>query len=485
MSLRKAKFDDHWRHTFARVYPSRLESISFTNLLCLADDQIQIPSGICAIVGGNGVGKSALLAAISEVLSEPGSPRGVGHKTRLRNSVLEGVAKDRNGSKSILVREEAGGLRTIGPDRFESEFCWLEPSYLVNVTHKQVNEDANFPELLEPLSPSLLEGDELDTLAYLLGKKIDRCAIYEVTEYGGLDTFPYFVAESGGRSYGSESMGFGELSLLFILWKLRTLEKNAVLVLEEPEAHVSPRSQRALMDILAKSCDERGLSVILTTHSPAIIANLPEKNLVLVSKNGKGTFASTGVSKLQINDLLGATTLKRGLLLVEDHAAYLFTMALLSAVDFDLLLQVEILEAGSTGNLDSILRTLPKSNDGWLRVIGIYDGDMRNRMAGETFGLPHLFLPGDFAPEVILQVSLAACCDRAGALAAELHRPPEVVRLALEAVEGQDPHDWFTQLPRRLGCDRQALMGALVRIWVSTNKAPAAQFVEELRKTLE
>jgi len=480
MNLRKAAFDDHWRRVFARSYPVRLEDVTYKNLLCLSDSQLQIPKGICAVVGGNGVGKSALLAAISELLADPEVPLGVGHKARLKESELEGTATEPTGRKSLSISEDVNGLRTAGPAKFESEFYWLEPSYLVNLTHKQVNEDAEFQDLLEPLSPNKLDADELEALSYLLGKKFDSCDIYEITEYGGLDPFPYFVAEAGDTSYGSERMGFGELSLLFILWKLRTIKKNSVLVLEEPEAHVSPRSQRALMNILAKACDEKGLSVILTTHSPAIIANLPKEQLILLSKDAAGTKAVVGASKLQVNELLGATTQKRGMLLVEDKAASEFVIALFSELHFELLSQLDVVDAGGEAKINAALTSLPKARGAWLSVIGLYDGDMRQTLQPQLFKWPHLFLPGTVAPERLLRDELIRRNDGVTLLSEQLRREEGAVRMALDAVTGQDAHDWFTMLPPLVGCEHSALMAALVRIWLINNRATADAFINEL-----
>ncbi|VBE75248.1 bacteriophage protein [Burkholderia pseudomallei] len=486
MNMRRARFDDNWRRTWRREYPVRLESVKFKQLLCIADGELTIPTGICAIVGGNGVGKSALLAAIAELLADPDLPLGVGHKARLRSSQLEGTAVDHTGRKNLTVHESAEGVRSFGELRFESEFYWLEPSYLVNLTHKQVNEDANFSELLEPLSPYNLNADELETIWYLLGKKVDSCLIYEVTEYGGLDPFPYFIAEAGGRRYGSESMGYGELSLLFVMWKLRTIERDSVLVLEEPEAHVSPRSQRALMDILARSCDEKGLSIILTTHSPTIIANLPQNRIVLISKGQSGqTSATVGPSKISVKELLGESALKRALILMEDRAAVQFGVSLLEQTSVDILSQVEILEAGSAAKIDSVLSNLPKSRQGSLKVIGVYDGDMRTRVNSRSFNWPHFFLPGAQSPEELLRNGLLSRDDGRDLLASELHRERTAIDTALDVVDGVDPHDWFTQLPASLHCEHAALMGALVRIWLRDNKAAADSFVESIINEVE
>nr|WP_302054658.1 AAA family ATPase [Burkholderia multivorans] len=187
-------------------------------------------------------------------------------------------------------------------------------------------------------------------------------------------------------------MGYGELSLLFVMWKLRTIERDSVLVLEEPEAHVSPRSQRALMDILARSCDEKGLSIILTTHSPTIIANLPQDRIVLISKGQNGqTSATVGPSKISVKELLGESALKRALILVEDRAAVQFGVSLLEQTSVDILSQVEFLEAGSAAKIDLVLSNLPRARQGTLKVIGVYDGDMRTRVNSRSFNWPHFF----------------------------------------------------------------------------------------------
>lgn len=480
MTLRKAKIEDHWRRTFSRNYATQLLSVKIQGLLCIDDIEIQIPKGICAIVGGNGVGKSALLAAVTELLGNSEYYHGIGHKSRLSNSSLEAVVSDSGTSKRLSANVGVEGVRQSGTDKFESRLHWIEPSYIVNLTQKQLSSDAAFNELLEPLSPLELNADDRQVLWYILGKRIDYCCIYEVTEYSDLDPFPYFILESGGVRYGSELMGYGELSLLCIYWRLRTVERNEVLILEEPEAHVSPRSQRALMDVIAKVCDEKGLTVVLTTHSPAVIANLPQQNLILLTKEGGRTCVNIGASKTQVNDLLGAVSLKSGLVLVEDRAAVQFLIAILRELNLELLSQIDIVNAGSASNMDAALKMLPKANGSWLTVIGAYDGDMRTTTESKDFNWSHIFLPGSSSPESILKGNFLGQAGNTQFLADEIRRDLGRVRSALDSVDGYDPHDWFTQLPRHLGCEHSSLMDALVRLWLANNRPLAVQFVAEL-----
>lgn len=480
MTLRKAKIDDHWRHMLSRQYSTKLISIRVENLLCISDADISIPKGICAIVGGNGVGKSALLAAISELLGNSECFHGVGHKIRLINSTLAAAVSDKGQLKNLTARSDEVGGRQSGEIKFDSGLHWLEPSYIVNVTQKKLSEDSAFHELLDSVSPIVMNDEDKEALWYILGKKVVGCKIFEVADYGDMDPFPYFIMESGGKSYGSESMGFGELSLLSIYWRLRTVGKNEILILEEPEAHVSPRSQRALMDLIARACDEKGLTVILTTHSPSIIANLPQENLVLLTKDGSKTRVTAKASKMQVNDLLGLSTLKSGLVLVEDRAAVQFLISILKIKNCDLLAQLEILDAKGATNIDSALSVLPQTSGEWLSVIGVYDGDMRNSVKPKDFKWPHTFLPGNLSPETVLMENLLGLDNNIEVFSADIRIDEYRVRVSMEAVDGLNEHDWYTQLPRRLGCDHNNLMDSLVRIWLIHNSVLADAFVQEL-----
>jgi predicted ATPase len=480
MSVRSASLGDSWRRTFTRRYLSSINELSFENLLCLVDGKINIPPGICAIVGGNGVGKSALLAAISEVLQIPGAITNPAQRDRLENSKLTAKITDNNVEKEIKININHDGSRDFIGEHITSECHWIEPSLLVNKTLDAIHGDSEFESVLGGITPIKLEPDELKIISYLTGKKIDDCEIYEVLEYGDLETFPYFIASSYESQYGSESMGLGELSLLILYWKIRTIPKNSAIIIEEPETHVSPRSQRALMDILAKSCDEKGLSIVLTTHSPAVISNLPKENLVLISRDGAKTKATLGASILQINSLLGVPIQCRALLLVEDRAAQQFLISLLSLSNYELLSQIDILIAGDYSKISTVLNTIPATRGRWLDIVGIYDSDMQGKIKLENTQWPHLFLPGEGSPELSVYNSLMNEADPKSKLSQSLGRPVLAVSTALDSQEGADMHDWYTQIPKILSCDHQTLMNALVSIWLETNAREAETFISNL-----
>ncbi len=71
------------------------------------------------------------------------------------------------------------------------------------------------------------------------------------------------------------------LLLLFII----ILEKqNVFIVIEEPEAHLFPEAQKEISNLIALMSNVENSQVIITTHSPYILASL--NNLILANKTG-------------------------------------------------------------------------------------------------------------------------------------------------------------------------------------------------------
>ena len=59
--------------------------------------------------------------------------------------------------------------------------------------------------------------------------------------------------------------------------------KNQLLIIEEPEAHIYPTAQRALVKMIAEAAREKGCKVMITTHSPYVPTCL--NNEIIISQN--------------------------------------------------------------------------------------------------------------------------------------------------------------------------------------------------------
>lgn len=480
MSLRQAKFDDHWRRVYARQFPTRFVKVGIERLRALADVTVEFGAGITAIVGGNGVGKSTLITAIAELLSN-NSNVAPGHRGRLIGSNNKGVVFFEQAELHLEATDDAERGRTSVGDEFPGEFRWLDPADLASRCLIQIHHDRNFGDLLEPLAPLNLKDEEVQIVSYLVGKKYSAISIYEVTDYAEFERFPYFKVTAGGVDYRSEEMGRGELSLLLTYWSLRDLKKNSILILEEPETHISPHSQLCLMNIVAKFCDENGLWAIITTHSPTIISRIPLQHIKFIAR-GTGTAALIkDATRAQIAMILGGGVAYRGVLLVEDEGAKAFAFSLLDELAPDLIPQFELVIAGSDAHIDAALKGLPKVGH-WLTIIGVYDGDKREAPKAATVW-SRTFLPGKQDPEQLLQATLQDETPVRNALAKELHKTPEVIMAAINHVTGMDHHDFVVELARFLNESSMNVRRALIRYWLQepSNMTDAEQFVKSLR----
>jgi len=479
MNLRRAKFEDHWRHVFRRRYPTRLTSLSFTKLYCLSDADVEFSSGINVIVGGNGVGKSTVSIAIAELLAE--EPDVIGHEygPRLQGSEIRGTAFVEDAEIHPVVKDSPEGRVSSG-DKFTGECRRLDPSDLATTCVHKIQADHNFDDLLESVSPIELPDDDLRIASYLVGKKYDAIRIFEIDDYGGLETFPYFDVSVDGLDYGSEGMGRGELALLLLYWTLRDMSAKSILVLEEPETHVSPFSQDCLMNILAKVSDERSIWTIITTHSPTIIRNIPREHIKLLVREPGHASKFHKASKLDIAILLGGGVAYRGAMLVEDKGAQQFVEALLEQLDPDLLRQFEVVAAGSESSITAILKAMPRSRNG-LSLYGAYDGDMRGALAGADLGWPYGFLPGDAAPEEIL-CSLESE-NLSVELGTELGRPALEMTMALGHAEGADHHDYFGQFASATNLEKAVVVRGFAKVWLSRpeNQEAAKEFLKAFK----
>jgi energy-coupling factor transporter ATP-binding protein EcfA2 len=201
MSVKDARFEDHWRHVFARHYRTKVTEVHFKDLFCLANGSVNFSGGISAIVGPNGVGKSTLIAAIADLMANEDSPIETGLQRRVCGSEVGGTVLVDGTEVHLHVQSGPDGSRIRTGGTYNGEFRYLDPSNLGLRCLSQIYADLNFSDLLEAIDPVQLSEEELNTASYLVGKTYSAVLIYEIADYAGFDRFPYFRVTSAGISY--------------------------------------------------------------------------------------------------------------------------------------------------------------------------------------------------------------------------------------------------------------------------------------------
>jgi predicted ATPase len=124
------------------------------------------------------------------------------------------------------------------------------------------------------ISPSLCHPQQqaLDLLSQVeawLGE-ISPGTRLSLTAYPGMDLVNLQYSFFGGNPYRSTNVGFGITYVLPILVAVLSAQADALLLIENPEAHLHPKGQAQMGELLARaaSC---GIQVIVETHSDHVL----------------------------------------------------------------------------------------------------------------------------------------------------------------------------------------------------------------------
>lgn len=462
-SVRAASREDSWRAFTKKNFKTQLDEISYRNLMCLQDDTLVFRGGITAIIGGNGSGKSTIAAAVAELLGGEQYTPPPEVALRTGGSALTAVVKFEGVSKTFRVSSVDGQRRRTGPDDEGERYAGLDAALGIQSVKKGVS-DPNFNDNLEGLQASTLNQDEVKMLSFLIGKEYEAASFYEVSDYVGSETFPFFTLKASKHSYNNHTMGQGELALCIVWWFLKRAQSHSVLILEEPESHLSPRSQRALLDLLARVAVEKDLAIVITTHSPTMVRSLSSDRIIFVSHQAGKSITTRNASRGEIESILGEGLRRTAGILVEDAGALALVRAgikeFFPAADW--WLGVEI--GGSAGDLEQIMMRLPK-NVSWLSVAAIFDGDQRENVKWSDA----LFLPGNEDPDEQCKQLLGDKTFQRR-FARFLHITPGKLELALAHAAGTDYHDWPVTIAGFLNLEVQVIRSAMSRTWLSVAK---------------
>lgn len=471
--MRAARAEDHRRHLREKVarWRFQLERFAFEGIPSLGQDEISFSSPLTVICGPNGVGKTTLLRAIRAAAD----PTGIGDDPIVTHKLPSGTAtldsRFAGTSKPSTVTFSQG--KPVGGTTVDVEVIHLDVASALSAQQEYLCSFESATELTNGIGHKVLDLKALEVLNYLAKREYREVRLYEV-EGEDQSVLPFFEATLGDSSYDSRTMGAGEFAIFYLWWALSRASENALVLIEEPECHLSPGSQSAFCDFLMGMAVAKTLTIVMTTHSSKIVSKMDDDNLIFVYRDDKGVQIVRGQPSPALLETLGVEYAVDTIVFVEDEAGTECGRFLLQAFRPDLARRTEFVDRQGDGNIVNAIRASRGIDN--VCMVGLFDGDVRSTTPEDVKPFA-AFLPGDEPIEKTLRKMLETDVSN---MRVALDRPdlPEI----LFGLKGDNHHDWYEHLCEHLGQSRKQLFPTLLRIWLRQdgNEALARTSVEAL-----
>lgn len=472
INFKQAKFNDYWRQSGKRNFNCHINEFKVNNGDILAGSILSLRKGLTSIAGKNGVGKSTLIASLYNSLINENSNRCKIESLIDLNNVQVTVSVMRDG-RSVAIDSSELEEGEVTPYLFDP--CSYIPTYLSFIRSQD-----NLDEQLEQVGFRKYSNEQLLNINYLTNTTYNSVKVWNIEqEYDEHPVIPFFEVERNGVTYQSSTMGIGEISLLYFFWlieRISSIDENALLFIEEPESYLPPKTQKRLMNCLAWLVSEKGVSVVLSTHSEHILSFIdPERINLMMDSGQEKRFYRDFEAVGEILELgLQKTTSKKGLLSVEDEAALILTKEVLG--DLSDLYSFEI--AGSEGDLIKRCDVFCDNVDDY-KFRAVFDGDSRGKYTARLNGSGvDRYLPTQLAPDELIHDYFVGLDTET--IAAELSVAGYRVDIAKESSQGVDFHDYFREFVKALPIDEATLFAKVCRHWCDQNPEQVREFVESL-----
>ena len=447
-------------------WPKRLESVYIEGLRGWEGQGFNLAFPIMAVVGENGSGKSTVLQCAASVYksSPPKS------KFRWASDFFLDTTWDSIKRAEIRYVVREGTRRLAGSIRKPTDRWRGNPERPIrNVEYVDLSRIQPIPartgytKLANPqfkeASATEFEKARLQRLNEIMGRNYDLAKM-AITDADANRMVP--VLSQQGRVYSGFHQGAGETTVAELL--RRDLPQYSLVLIDEVESSLHPRAQRRLMRDLAERCRENELQVVLTTHSPYILEELPLEARAYILQSGSGRREIVyGVSPEFAMTKMDEFPHYECDLYVEDERAARMLIEILTAHDPDLAIACRTIPYGAA-SVGQALGQMVSGNRFPRPSCVFLDGDRGPAPGCEL-------LPGDDAPE---RVVFEALRDRRWL---QLHERigrdyPEVADACGRAMAVVDHHDWLQQAASRLVLGADTLWQAMCAEWAKSCLEP-------------
>lgn len=438
--------------------------------------RIEFSFPIVAIVGENGSGKSTLLQAAASVYKAEAN-----ESARFASEFFPSTTWDRVDRAEIRFGYLEGANHNSGSVRKPST-KWLgnvdRPIRRVNYVDlsriQPVSARVGYAKIAKTAHREVgarpFNAAQVQRLSSVMGRPYDGARM-ATSDIDANREIPIITKD--GIAYSGFHQGSGETTVAELLQI--DLPRCGLVLIDEIESSLHPRAQRRLIRDLAEHCREREVQIILTTHSPYVLEELPPSARNYIMDSGGVKSLVRGVSPQFAMTQMDDEDHPECELYVEDNAAKAWLSELLAAHGQNVFPRCVVVPYG-TSNVGHALGVMASQNRFPRPICVFLDGD---NDAAEGC----VVLPGGDAPERVVFEGLRA--KAWGDISARIGRDIASVNDACAgAMLLGDHHDWVRFAANQLRCGGDILWQAMCAEWSKANRDAAAPIVAAIEDAL-
>lgn len=439
-------------------WPKRLRWLELNGIRGWSGQRINLEFPIVAVVGENGSGKSSVIQAAACVYrGDTGAP------TWYPTEFFPDTAWDKVTNASIKYGYTEGTTTKEDSLRKPTD-RWLGQTdrpfrtvqYIDLNRIQPVGARVGYARIAKSRhsekSAKTFDEEKVKRFSFVMGREYDaaRMAFSDID-----DNREVPVIKRKKNEYSGYHQGSGEITVAELL--RGDLPKYGLVLIDEIESSLHPRGQRRLIRDLAEQCRIQECQIILTTHSPFVLEELPlEARICIVETDSSKDFVQ-GISPEFAMTKMDDDPHPECDLYVEDEAAKIFLEELLARHGEEVVHRCAIVPFGGANVGYSLGQMV--ANKRFRRPSCVFlDGD-------SAPGDGCLMLPGGDAPEQVVFKDLKA--KGWGDLWTRVARDTSVVQDACaSAMTLSNHHEWVRHAANKMRYGGDALWRAMCAEWV-------------------
>lgn len=440
-------------------WPKYLRSVQIRGLRGWAGQEVSFKFPVAAIAGENGSGKSTVLKVAAVAYAQPIANKPSFYPgnffvdsawDRVSNVTLTYKITEGTQERVFSHKKHTARWRLAERPKREVIFQDISRTLPIEATagYAYIAKRDQTERSALALSPEITR-----YFSAVLGRSYDDARFAISRDYVSK---PVGVVRFSGHEYSQFHQGAGEDATLDLMGLLENVSDTSLILIDEIEASLHPRSQRRLVHFLLWLARTKHIQVIVSTHSPYVLEELPPEARVFISRGSGGVDILYGVSPNYALNRMDDLERPDLYLFTEDSQSKLLLLEILRDAEIELS-RLKIMEVGPS-NMVEALGQLAHEDRLPTRALGILDADQTVKPGCEC-------LPGTKAPErqVFDDISEMAISEFAQRLGISVASATDAIGSASCL---PDHHDWIKHIASTLKQTDDYLWITACQVWV-------------------